>query len=182
VPLLYPYLVSYYFSCLDDYEIHYQKFKSKHPNHPYNKPLELILEGKERVIVGGKFIDFELPDLTGQVQSLSSLIEGKIALIDCWYTWCSPCVGKSKETIPIYNEFHAQGFTVIGIAANDTNIKEISERIDKEQYPWINLVEFKRQNSIWDKYNISNLGGSRFLIDRDGKILAINLKTEESYG
>lgn len=164
---------------LDDFWSPSIEFKNRYPNHPYNDAIEVILHAKEKITIGGNYIDFELPDLTGQVHSLSSLIEGKIALIDCWYSWCSPCIKKSKETIPIYDEFHAQGFTVIGIAANDTNIKEILDRINMEQYPWINLIEFKRQNSIWDKYNLSNFGGGRFLLDRDGKILAINPATEE---
>ena len=51
--------------------------------------------------------------------------------------------------------------------------------MDKEQWPWLNLIELDRQNKIWEKYNVMNGGGGMFLIDGSGEILAVDPTAEE---
>jgi hypothetical protein len=53
------------------------------------------------------------------------------------------------------------------------------QSINKYKYPWTVLSEINNENDIWEKYGISKSGGSQFLVDNVGKILAINPSTEE---
>ncbi len=53
---------------------------------------------------------------------------------------------------------------------------------EREIFPWLNLVEFNNQNGIWAKYGVSGSGGSTFLVDTQGRILAINPSAEEVDG
>ena len=46
-------------------------------------------------------------------------------------------------------------------------------------HPWLNLIELNNKNDIWNKYNIAGSGGSTFLVDSRGKILAIHPDAEE---
>ena len=43
----------------------------------------------------------------------------------------------------------------------------------------MNLVELNDAGNIWFKYCVGNSGGGTFLVDRDGKILAIGPSPEE---
>ena len=156
-----------------------QKFSSKYPGHPYNMTANDRINSLDRIRIGGEFIDFTLPDLQGNSITLSTTIKGKIALIDLWATWCGPCIATSKSMIPIYNEFKNYGFTIVGVAGEIENTDQLKRTLESEKFPWVNLVELNNQNRIWTKYGIPNAGGGTFLIDKDGKILAINPTAKE---
>ena len=51
--------------------------------------------------------------------------------------------------------------------------------IERDGYPWLNLIELNDVNRIWRKYHAGNGGGKIVLVDRDGTILAVNPTTEE---
>ena len=186
-----PSIVTYYFLIedlksikhnpvnLEDIKTTYSEFSKRFPDHPYTNLIKDMLQGLETIKVGGKYIDFELPDLNGTMHKLSDVIKNKIALIDLWASWCGPCIATSRSMIPVYEEFKDNGFTICGIAAEIKNTDAMKTRIDKEQFPWINLVELDNQNHIWDKYGISNSGGGTFLVDKDGTVLAIGPTAEE---
>ena len=186
-----PTIVSYYLILneLMDYNNQYsdlskiknlvENYTSKYPGHPYDSVAKDLIGAIDRIKVGGKFVDFTLPDLNGNNITLSKSIEGKIALIDLWATWCSPCITASKSMIPVYNEFKNSGFTIIGVAREFDNTNQLKETLEREKFPWINLIELNNQNGIWNKYGIPMAGGRTFLVDKDGKILAINPTAEE---
>jgi peroxiredoxin len=81
--------------------------------------------------------------------------------------------------IPVYNEFKNSGFTILGVAREFDNTNQLKETLEREKFPWINLIELNNQNGIWNKYGIPMAGGRTFLVDKDGKILAINPTSEE---
>lgn len=154
-------------------------FIKKYPDHPYSKTAKDLMEGENKIRVGGQFIDFTLPDLKGNEHKLSDLIRGKVALIDLWATWCGPCIRTSRSMIPVYQEFKKFGFTIIGVAGEFKNTDRLVQHLEKEKYPWINLVEIDYKHGIWDKYNISNSAGMTVLVDQQGRILAINPTDQE---
>ena len=156
-----------------------EKFSSKYPGHPYNMTANDRINSLDRIRIGGEFIDFALPDLQGNSITLSTTIKGKIALIDLWATWCGPCIATSRSMIPIYNEFKNYGFTIVGVAGEIENTDQLKRTLESEKFPWVNLVELNNQNRIWTKYGIPNAGGGTFLVDKDGKILAINPTAKE---
>lgn len=156
-----------------------KSISAKFPDHPYNKTAKNLLNAFDQIKVGGEFIDFTLPDLNGNNITLSKSIEGKIALIDLWATWCGPCIATSRSMIPVYNEFKNSGFTILGVAREFDNTNQLKETLEREKFPWINLVELNNQNGIWIKYGIPTAGGRTFLVDKDGIILAISPSAEE---
>ncbi len=124
--------------------------------------------------VGGDYFDFTAPDLEGNDHTLSKEIAGRVALIDLWGSWCASCRIHSQELIPVYNKYKDRGFTVVGVAREYDNADAMKTAIRRDGYPWLNLLELDDRLGIWTKYGIGNAGGARFLVGRDGKILAIN--------
>ena len=106
-------------------------------------------------------------------------IQGKVALIDLWASWCGPCRINSKQVIPIYEKYKNKGFTVIGVAREQGSDARMKEAIKKDGYPWLNLIELNDTNQIWTKYRIPNAAGGTFLVNAEGIILAINPTVEE---
>ncbi len=157
----------------------YPVFAKKFPNHPYTKLVGDILNGLENIKIGGHFIDFTLPDLNGSKHTLSELIKGKVAIIDLWATWCGPCIRHTRELAPIYDEYHDKGFTIVGIAAEIKNTDAMKDRLEKEKWPWVNLVDLDRQNQIWDKYGVSLSVGKIIMVDKNGTVLAVDPTGEE---
>lgn len=145
-----------------------------YPNHVNTTKMRNILTSLDRLKVGGHFIDFTAPDLKGKPVTLSKQIKGKVALIDLWASWCGPCRKLSESMIPIYEKYKDKGFTVIAVAREEKNTKAMEQAIEKHKFPWINLVELNDKGRIWEKYGVGNAGGSTFLVDANGKILAVS--------
>ena len=130
--------------------------------------------------IGSRYIDFEAPDLTGQIHKLSDMIAGKkIVMLDLWASWCAPCRKASMEMIPLYNKYKNQGFEVIGVARESDSTKAMETTIKKDGYSWPQLVELDDRANIWSLYGCVNAAGRRILIDADGKIMAFDPTIEE---
>ena len=147
------------------------------PNHPLSKQIELWIESLD-IKVGNRYIDFSAPALDGTLHTLSKEIGGKIALIDLWASWCGPCRRTSKSMIPIYEKYKDRGFTVVGVAREDKR-ENMERALAQDGYPWLNLLELRDENKIWNKYGVNYAGGIIVLVDRDGTILAIHPTAEE---
>lgn len=125
-------------------------------------------------MVGGDYFDFTAPDLAGNDHTLSKEIAGRVALIDLWGSWCGPCRSHSMALIPVYNKYKDRGFTVVGVAREFRDSHAMKKAIERDGYPWLNLLELDDRLGIWTKYGVGNAGGARFLVGRDGRIMAIN--------
>ena len=129
------------------------------------------------VRVGSRIIDFTLPDLSGVAHTLSKETEGKIAVVDFWASWCGPCRRTSMSFIPLYNKFKDKGFTIVGVAS-ELESEDMRLAVEKDGYPWLNLLALRGVENIWERYGIRG-AGEVFLIDRDGTILAVGATAEE---
>ena len=152
-------------------------FAPKYPNHPYTAKMIDLLTGSS-FKAGVPFVDFIAVDFTGNPVKLSERIAGKSAVLHLWASWCGPCRQKGKELIPVYEEFRDKGFTIVGVA-RERNISTAEAAVKLDKYPWENLVELNDVEQIWVKYGIGNAGGSVFLIDEKGIIVAVNSSIDE---
>ena len=136
-----------------------------------------LWRASQSVKVGGNYIDFTAPDLDGNDHTLSEEIEGKVALIDFWASWCGPCRRLSKSMIPVYEKYKDRGFTIVGVA-RERDAEAMRKAIGRDKYPWLNLIELNDRIKLWNNYGMRG-GGNKFLVDRDGTILAIDPKPEK---
>ena len=127
---------------------------------------------------GKPYIDYMVRNINGQLVPISSLIRGKVALIDLWASWCGPCRRHSKAMIPIYEKYKDKGFTVVAIA-RERNREDMENAAQKDGYPWTSLLELNDENHVWEKNGAGGAGGAMYLIDRDGTILSTSTDAKE---
>ena len=150
-----------------------------------------------KIKVGQQAPEIALEDPYGKTYKLSDL-KGKIVLIDFWASWCKPCRSANPHVVSVYNQYKDQGFTVYSVSLDglDTRAKKrydnyqgkINAAIDRSKEQWVAAIE--KDNLIWDyhgsdlkkweslaaaEYGVRNIPQT-FLVDREGKIAAVNPK------
>ena len=130
--------------------------------------------------IGAQYIDFEAPDLDGQMHKLSDMVkDAEVVLLDLWASWCGPCRKASIEMIPLYEQYKDKGFVIIGVARETGNTQNMQAAIKKDGYKWLQLVELDDRANIWAKYGCNNAAGRRILFDAQGKIIAFDPTIEQ---
>lgn len=142
-----------------------------------------VISLKERVIVlksvaiGQPAPDFTQNDPEGNPVSLSSKF-GSILLIDFWAAWCGPCRGENPNIVKAYEKYHDKGFDVFGVSL-DRDKDAWLEAVEKDNLTWTQVSDLKYwQNDAAKLYGVNSIPGN-FLLDKDGIILARNVRGED---
>jgi peroxiredoxin len=117
--------------------------------------------------------DILLPDKSGKQIALSSL-EGKYVLLHFW----SALNKESRVQNPVlkenYNQYRSKGFEIYQVSI-DTLRNEWINALEEDQLSWINVGDMEGSYSAIMSYNIGSIPAN-YLLDREGKIIAKNLK------
>lgn len=125
--------------------------------------------------VGDMAPDIVLKDSSGKDLKLSSL-RGKVVLIDFWASWCSPCRQENPNVVRTYEQYKDKGFTIYSVSLDQDRARWISA-IAKDRLTWPSHVsDLKGWQSAGAKLYRVNSIPATFLIDKDGKIIAKNLR------
>lgn len=132
--------------------------------------------------IGDVAPEIKLPTPAGDSISLSSL-RGKAVLIDFWASWCGPCRKENPNVVKAYNEFKdkeytiGKGFTIYGVSI-DRDYNSWIKGIETDGLNWTNVSDLKYWNSPFIAlYDVKGIP-SNFLIDKNGVIVAKNLRGE----
>jgi len=114
----------------------------------------------------------------GQELKLSSL-RGKVVLLDFWASWCRPCRMENPNVVKLYQQYHEKGFDIYSVS------------LDRKREDWLRAIQ--QDGLVWTNH-VSDLNGwtssggatygvtsipATVLIDRDGRIIARNLRGSE---
>ena len=109
--------------------------------------------------------DFTLLSTDFKQVSLSHY-RGKIVLLDFWATWCKSCQEEIPIFIDLYDQYHDQGFEMVGISIDSERLKTVNPFIKKLG---VNYTILLGEPDLMDKYNIVAIP-TAVLIDQSGKI------------
>jgi peroxiredoxin len=150
----------------------------------------------ELIQVGQPAPDIKLANPNGKEYALSDL-KGKVVLLDFWASWCGPCRRENPNVVEVYKRYKDKGFTVFSVSLDGLDSRtasrlssqtELREMMENSKQRWVEAI--KQDGLIWE-YHVSDLKKwesfpatmygvnsipRTFLIDREGKIAALNLR------
>ncbi len=166
----------------------------------YISDLERVRSGRSYEFVAAEnrraAPDIQLPNPEGKKYSLSSL-KGNVVLLDFWASWCGPCRRENPNVVNVYKKYKDKGFTVFSVSldgldsrtkARFSSKEQIEKQLKRQKKRWVDAI--KQDGLLWE-YHVSDLKKwesapagvygvnsipRTFLIDRDGKIAAKNLR------
>ena len=101
---------------------------------------------------------------------------GNYILIDFWASWCKPCRAEHPRLTRLYDKYHELGLEIYSVS------------LDRDREKWVKAIQ--KDKLVWESqvsslnmfncpavkmYNIGSLP-SNVLVDRNGKVIAFNLK------
>jgi peroxiredoxin len=126
---------------------------------------------------GTEVPEISLPNPLGDTIKLSST-RGSIVLLDFWASWCSPCRQENPNLVKAYNLYHRTGFQIYQVSLDKTKEAWIEGIRDDHLEQWIHVSDVKYWNSVVvPVYGIESIPFN-FLLDREGRIIASNLRGE----
>lgn len=174
------FLVTYFDRKYADYHTAYKAVRDAlvktYPADPFVQHVDAMI--KQNIIIGSEAPDIVMKDPEGKERKLSSL-RGNVVLLDFWASWCGPCRGENPNVVKLYHKYNQKGFEVFSVS------------LDRTHDAWVNAI--KADGLVWPNH-VSDLkgwtssGGATYgvmsvpttiLIDREGKIIAKNLRGEE---
>ena len=156
--------------------IYYRQYITIHPKHPVHQRIA-EQEAVGYQICGRKYNDYDVRTMDGQQVRASEYYKGKLTLVICWASWCSPCIRDACDIIPIYNEYRNRGLNVFSLAHEFKSTDAMRKAVERHTFPWPCLVDLDDEFGVFRKHGTQN--SALFLIDRDGTIIAVPNSVEE---
>jgi thiol-disulfide isomerase/thioredoxin len=122
--------------------------------------------------------EISLPSPAGDTIKLSST-RGSVVLLDFWASWCTPCRKENPNLVNVYNTYHKKGFQIYQVSLDKTKDAWEKGIQDDHLEKWIHVSDVKYWNSIVvPLYKVESIP-CNFLLDKDGRIIASNLRGEQ---
>lgn len=143
----------------------------------YGKVISGVIAALENTKIGKPAPLFTMNDTEGNAVSLDQF-RGNYLLIDFWASWCGPCREENPNIVAAYNKHKDKGFQILGVSLDDAEGKWLAA-IQQDGLPWKHVSDLKGwKNAAAKMYAVQSIPQS-VLIDKDGVIVAKNLRGEE---
>jgi peroxiredoxin len=120
------------------------------------------------------FLSFSLPNIDDKLISIDAY-KDKIILVDFWASWCKPCRTNHPDLVNLYEEFKTKNFDIVSVSI-DKNLSSWEKAIEKDGLMWENLID--KESKVSNELGVQEIPFN-YLLDYDGKIIAINLSVKE---
>jgi thiol-disulfide isomerase/thioredoxin len=135
-----------------------------------------LVVAKGPLAIGTEAPDFEEMTPEGGKLSLKNL-RGKVVFIDFWASWCGPCRRENPNVVKAYQKYSSFGFEILSVSL-DQNKEAWLNAIKADNMTWKHISDLKGWACAPAKlYGVSGIPFT-VLIDKNGKILAKNLRGE----
>jgi thiol-disulfide isomerase/thioredoxin len=149
-------------------------FKKKYPNEDLTRQLVNKVNATKRIAIGAIAPGFTSTDTTGTVVDCKDF-RGKYTLVEFWASWCAPCREESPTLVRLYNQYVGKGLAILSVSI-DKNTTQWKKAIRQDGYIWKNVCDGDGYaGPTAALYTVTVIPNS-FLLDRDGRIIAKNLR------
>lgn len=123
-------------------------------------------------------VDYELPDINGQIQSMDQY-KGKWIIVNYWATWCSTCMKEMPELISFHENNKNNDVVVVGISFESIERKNLKEFVDSKTIPYAILTTEPVKNTPLGPVPALP---TTYIINPEGKVVAgeIGIVTQEN--
>lgn len=127
---------------------------------------------------GAEVPEISLPTPAGDTIKLSST-RGSVVLLDFWASWCVPCRQENPNLVKAYSLYNKKGFTIYQVSLDKTKEAWMKGIQDDNLGKWIHVSDIQYWNSIVvPLYKIESIPAN-YLLDKEGRIIAKNLRGEQ---
>ena len=156
----------------------FNAFEPQIQNTSYGKSVNEYIKQKDVVHVGDHFVDIELKNLNGELVKLSSL-GNKYILLDFWSSYCGPCRKEHPDLLKLYNQYRKKGFEIYAVSLDEKK-ESWQQAVVDDKVNWITVSDLKGATACEAAmiYGVTGIPKS-YLIDREGKIIAQDIRVEE---
>jgi len=160
-------------------QLYYDELGGLYKNTSYAITAQKTIAAKIITAIGNMAPDFEQPDTAGKLIRLSDF-RGQYVLLDFWASWCGPCREENPNVVKAYQQFHNKGFTVLSVSLDQPGKRAAwLNAIHHDHLTWTQVSDLLFwNNAVGILYGIKSIP-QNFLIDKNGKIIAVNLKGDE---
>jgi peroxiredoxin len=120
--------------------------------------------------------NLKLPDASGIERDLWSL-HGKVVLLHFWSSKDRTSRIQNQVLVELYAKYKHRGFEIYMVSIDEDKSSWLNA-IAEDQLTWINVGDMKGSIKALMNYNIRTIP-SNYLLDKEGKIVAKNLKGPE---
>lgn len=116
-----------------------------------------------------------------QGDPLKSFEPGKVYILECWATWCGPCIAAIPHVNDLHKKYHDRGLRIIGVNVFEDDVGKVRKftttKGQEMSYPIVFTGRGSDFDTQWLKAaNIRSIPNA-FII-RDGKLLMIASPTQ----
>ena len=127
---------------------------------------------------GLMYTDLVMKDMNDKEIKLSQFAgKGNYVFVDFWASWCGPCRAEMPNVVEAYNKYHSKGLEIVGVSF-DQKKDAWTAMVKKLGMEWPQMSDLKGwQCEAGKVYGIRSIP-SNILLDKDGKIIAMDLRGE----
>jgi len=131
-----------------------------------------------RLNLKGKPVTFAGPGLTGGNITTAAYQGRSAVLVMYWATWCQPCTEELPELRALYNQYHSQGFEIIGISL-DISKEPVAPFLAQQKVTWPQIYQpGGLESPLAVQFGVFS-PPVMVLIDKDGKVVSRNSSSAE---
>ncbi len=132
-------------------------------------PAEATEAVPARPTEGSQALVFEAPDLRGSAVDVSSLIQGKTALVAFWTSWCQPCIQEIPLLRSLARTYRDRGLVIVGVGLRQGGETPEKQRMAAARQLVNYQLVFDEQGLYQSTYALDKLPYT-ILVDPEGKI------------